>query len=306
MGQRTAHPRLPNFFLAGAPKAGTTSLYHYLGQHPDVYVSPVKEPHYFASEIRPENFTANARRLQTAAVGVWEDYLRLFEGSGGEAALGEGSVCYLWSPSAPVRIAAEVPGARIILMLRDPAERAFSQYLQGLGNGAIRWSLREHIRRNQRHNGAGQLCEHYPFLEFGLYSESVCRYLRQFSASVWIGLYDDFCERPGEVCQSIFRFLDVDPSFAPALVARYQVAQVPRVRAAAWLKRRGYWQAAARRTPAALRPLIRKTLIRRPGQTRMSRADRSYLQDFYREDIQKLAGVLNRDLSAWLTDPLPV
>src|SRR6185436_14847515 len=110
--------RLPNFFIAGAPKAGTTSLYHYLDQHPQIYMSAIKEPHYFAAEVREENFDPKLRHWVARDTGDlreflsgpmrekrfggivagWEDYLRLFANAGAESAVGEASVCYLWSP----------------------------------------------------------------------------------------------------------------------------------------------------------------------------------------------------------------
>ena len=139
---------VPNFFIAGAPKAGTTSLYHWLAAHPQVYMSPIKEPSYFSLEARPENFApefqANMRRqmAQLSAceggsvqsrfqgfVAEWEGYLRLFARVTNETAIGEASVFYLWSKTAAQGIAERVPHARILLILRDPAERAFSQYL---------------------------------------------------------------------------------------------------------------------------------------------------------------------------------
>jgi hypothetical protein len=311
--------RLPNFFIVGAPKAGTTSLYNYLDQHPQIYMSAIKEPHFFAAEIRQENFglelrrriARDARGLREFLAGPrrekrfggivtdWEDYLRLFANANHEAALGEASVCYLWSPTAPERIAGRIPDARILVMLRDPVERAFSQYLHGLGNGAIRWSLREHIQRNLHHRSR-QFCVHYPFLEFGLYSEQLGRYLERFGRNVWVGFHEDFKSRPREVLQNICRFLGVDSEFSPDMDRRYLEAQVPRWAAIGWLKRSGFWQAAARVTPAGLRPLLRRALIRRPGTTRLDPADRHFLVDFYREDIRKLARLLGRNLDGWL------
>src|SRR5579864_1438595 len=112
--------RLPNFFIVGAPKAGTTSLYHYLDQHPQIYMSPVKEPNYFASEVRLEGFSEEFREQAVTdiaqlrkyldgpisekrfggLVAAWPDYLKLFKNVQGEQAIGEASVCYLWSESA--------------------------------------------------------------------------------------------------------------------------------------------------------------------------------------------------------------
>ena len=134
--------RLPNFFLVGAPKAGTTSLYSYLDQHPEIFMSAIKEPHFFADEIRKEHCDPELRRRMATdngslrdflsgpmrekrfggIVSDWEDYLRLFANATDESALGEASVCYLWSRTAPGRIAEKIPNAKILVMLRDPAE----------------------------------------------------------------------------------------------------------------------------------------------------------------------------------------
>ena len=181
-----ATPRLPNFFIAGAPKAGTTSLYFYLDQHPEIYMSPVKEANHFAAEIRSEGFAdvlqEQVRREMQAmqqylggamsekrsgAVGLeWVDYLKLFRNASHE----RGSVCYLWSPSAARNIFARIPHARIILILRDPAERAFSQYLQWAGKGKMRQTFAEAFR-NSIVNTGGKFQARSPFLELGLYAD---------------------------------------------------------------------------------------------------------------------------------------
>lgn len=298
-------PRLPNFFLAGAPKTGSTSLYHYLGQHPEIFTSANKEPHFFATEIREENFDPGFRRRvarRTRDVGIVanrEDYLELFAGADQKKAVGEGSVCYLWSPTAAAQIAESIPDAKILVMLRDPAERAWSQYLHGLGIGAIRWGFREHIRRNLR-NRSGRLSVHYPFLEFGLYAEPLCRYLRHFGANVGMWFYEDFRGCPVEVCREIFRFLGVSPDFSPDTARRYMEPKPPRLRAVSWLKGTRVWEAAVKITPQPVRPLVSRALSRRSGEVRMNPADRRWLIDYYREDIRKLGGLAGRDLDHWL------
>ena len=149
-------------------------------------------------------------------------------------------------------------------------------------------------------NSSRQICVHYPFLEFGHYAGQLSRYLARFGRNVWIGFHEDFKRRPLETLRGICRFLGVAEDFSPAMDRRYMEAQVPRLRWLGRLKRAGFWQAAARVTPPALRPFIRRALTRRAGTTRIDPADRSYLVDYSREDIGKLAALLNRDLDGWL------
>jgi hypothetical protein len=156
---------VPNFFIADAPKAGMTTLYHWLAAYPQVYMSPIKKPSYFSLEARPENFDLEYResmRLQMAhvkcllhsglvqsqihgVVAEWEDYLRLFAGVKNETAVGKDSAPYLWSGTAAQGIAKRLPHARILVVLRDSAERAFSRYLHYISLDHVGTSFRQHL-----------------------------------------------------------------------------------------------------------------------------------------------------------------
>jgi hypothetical protein len=239
---------LPNFFIVGAPKAGTTSLYHYLDQHAGVYMCPIKEPCYFASELRPENFSDRERRrveeemrslrlyLDGPAsnkrfgglVTDWDDYVKLFSDAEDGQAIGEASVCYLWSETAAGNIARAAPGARIVMILRDPAERAFSQYLHGLTLGLVRGTFREHVQANlgctERKFGPS-----YPLLEFGLYYEQVGRYLGRFPRqNVFIRLYEEYRDDPLKVLAELLRFLGIEADFPPDIPRRHLEPRIPR------------------------------------------------------------------------------
>jgi hypothetical protein len=113
----------PNLFIVGAAKAGTTSLYHYLAQHPDIYMAPVKEPHFF-SRIHP------APELEAFFPHVSDeaDYLSLFANAHAETVRGEASTSYLSHPDVADAIWQKRPEAKIVIMLRDPVERAYSNY----------------------------------------------------------------------------------------------------------------------------------------------------------------------------------
>ncbi len=114
----------PNFFLVGAAKAGTISIYEYLSQHPEIFFPCIKEPHFF-TQARP----SRQQRFFVHAISDRAEYARLFERACGFATIGDASPSYLWHPEVPCRIRAQVPDARIAIILRDPVERAYSHYL---------------------------------------------------------------------------------------------------------------------------------------------------------------------------------
>jgi hypothetical protein len=319
----SARPQLPNFFIVGAPKAGTTSLYAYLDQHPQVYMSPIKEPNYFAFEMRLENFSEEMRPRITREIGEleeylrgdmrerrfggfvsnWEDYLKLFRHVSDEIAIGEATPIYLWSETAARNIAARIPQARIIINLRNPADRAYSQYLQMLTTGVIGRSFRGQIDANLRCENK-QFGTLWPLLEFGRYFEQVKRYLNEFPRSqIHISLYEDLERVPELLVSDLFTFLGVEAGFAADVTRRHHEPRVPKLAGAAYyLKKWRIWPYLRRLAPEALRPRLRSLVLHSRASLAMEPADRAFLNDYYRDDIQKLAALLGRDLTSWL-DP---
>jgi Sulfotransferase family len=313
--------REPNFFIVGAPKAGTTSLYHYLDQHPDIYMSPIKEPSFFSSETRPENFEDGRKlamsqleedvrkyldgpmdkKLFGGIVRTWPDYLRLFAGAGSQHAVGEASVSYLWSRSAPAAIAARLPHARIIIVLRAPAERAFSQYLHCVSGGVVTQSFREYVGASLRYQGE-KLGVYKPFLEMGFYAEQVQRYLDLFPRKqVGIWIYEETKRNPGEFLREVYRFLGVDSSFVPDMTSRYNEPVIPRmIGPTQTLRRAGIWKLVKDMTPKGVRLAMRDTIFRPAGSVKMHQEDKALVLNFYRDDIRRLEGILGRELKLWL------
>ena len=116
---------LPSFFIVGAPKAGTTSLYHYLEEHPEVYMSPIKETNFFSSkQMQEQELYYDATPIQSK-----NQYLELFKDVSQEKQVGEASVSYLYYTGVAKKILEFNPKAKIVIMLRNPVERAFSHYL---------------------------------------------------------------------------------------------------------------------------------------------------------------------------------
>ena len=201
----------PNFFIVGAAKAGTTSLYSYLRQHPEIFMpSDIKEPHYFA-QVRP----SRAQRYASPVfISDRDAYLRLFRSAGGYRAIGEASPSYLWCPEAPERIHAVAPRARIVITLRDPVERAYSHYLMDYREGMQHLPFHEALQADWRSREKGWAVSQL-YVELGFYARQIERYLRLFGAErVHVLLYEDIrrlAHGDRRVLADILRFLDVDP-----------------------------------------------------------------------------------------------
>ncbi len=210
---------MPNFFIVGAQKAGTTSLYHYLNQHPQVYMSPIKEPFFFDHELDSKGEVVRREfegHRQPPRFTNIEEYSALFEGVRGEKAIGEATPLYIYAPGTAGRIERYVPGAKSIALLRNPADRAYSAFLYAVRMGVepltdFAQALREEPFRMRNR-------WHYVFhyRSRGLYYQQLKRYDEVFGRErLGVGLYEDMREDPAGVAQSVFRFLEVDDTFAP-------------------------------------------------------------------------------------------
>jgi hypothetical protein len=219
-----------------------------------------------------------------------------------EIAIGEASAAYLWSETAAENIRAEFPDARIVMMLRDPAERAYSQYLHQVSVGLTRATFREHIQACLVAHGP-ELGIHHPFLEIGLYAEQVKRYLARFPADhIRIYWYDEAWRRPDWLFTDLFQFLGVDAAFRPDTSHKNHERRAPR-----WvglhyiLKKLAIWYPLRALVPARLRPRLRGLTFRKGKSLAMDPVDRRFLVDYYRDDIRHLASLMDRDLGAWLS-----
>ncbi len=200
----------PNFFIVGAAKAGTTSLYAYLRQHPEIFMpEEVKETHYFA-QVRP----SHAQRFASPVfISDRADYLRLFRKARGYPAIGEACPSYLWSEAAPARIHAAAPGARIIITLRDPIERAYSHYLMDYREGMQHLPFFEALQADWQSPEKGWAVSNL-YVELGCYARQIERYWRFFGEDrVHILFHDDLRRLAAgdrQVLADILRFLEVD------------------------------------------------------------------------------------------------
>jgi hypothetical protein len=288
-------------------------------------MSPVKEPSYFSFETRPENFSSKYRAMireqmenvrkgldrglaQNSVRGIvseWTDYLRLFTGATREKAIGEASVCYLWSQTAARAIRERVPRARILLILRDPADRVFSQYLHYRSFGHSTVSFRQHIERCL--SSDRQFSPYNPFLELGLYAGQVERFLASFPREqIRIWLYEETLKDAKMFHREVLEFLGVDPAGGTEIKKRYFEVTVPRIPVLTnALKRAGIYGSLRDALPSGFERFVRPVFCRHRRTLHMSARDRVFLVDFYRQDVCRLEQLIGRDLSAWRSYDMP-
>ena len=296
--------RLPNFVLAGPPKTGSTSLYGYLQQHPQVYMSGNKEPTFFgAADLWSEPYhDYTMRRIANGAplVREWGDYVALFQDGGEETAIGEASVDYFWLPGAAQAMHAKLPAARLIFVLRDPAERLFSEYLPTLWraqSGSPISFRAQFVAAVDRFDPAAAVRPHV-----GRYATHLERFFALFPRNqVRVYMYEDYRADPAGLLRDIFAFLDVDPGCPIDLSVSHNVPILPRLPRLHAMRRRLFGKTPLTTwLPEKVRRPLSRWYHQRRSNVRMSPTDRAMVIDFYREEIMRTAELLERDLSAWL------
>lgn len=295
---------LPNFLLIGAAKAGTTSLYHYLNQHPQIYMSPVKEPRFFAPEFYHTNPNAPIRKGSRQDPLDIQEYEALFEGATHEIAIGEASTEYLFFPKTAHRIKRHLPNAKLIAILRDPVERAFSAFCYQVRDNceflSFEQALQQETKRIQEKWRPGWL-----YLTGGFYYTQLKQYFDVFDRhQIKIYLYSDLCKNSQAVAQDIYRFLGVDDRIVPD-TSKKNISVVPRnkflhrcIQENALLK-----SAAKTILPEFLyqglaQSIKTYTFKEKPALPPNLKQD---LIKVYRDDRLKLEELIQRDLSHWLT-----
>lgn len=290
----------PNFLIIGAIKGGTTSLHEYLRQHPDVFMPERKELGYFAfDESRPADEGLN--RYVVRDVG---EYLAHFAGSSGHRAIGEASPQYLWSPIAPARIRELLLHARLVAVLRDPVDRAYSAYLHLVREGAEICPTFEQAWEEEPKRIAARLGPLWRYTEVGFYAAQLERYFALFPRErILIRLFDDLQADAAALVRDVFRFLTVDDTFQPNVGARLNPSGVPRSRRLqSWLRgRSAVVSAAAKLIPAGPRRRLARAVERRNlEKPALAPQTRERLIALFREDILRTQDLIQRDLSAWL------
>ena len=215
-------PRRPNFFIVGQPKSGSTALHNFLHAHPDIYMSPYKEPSYFCRDLHAESDAFHNKRIYFPIRTV-DQYAPLFEDARQETIVGESSVNYLYSKVAATEIHAYNPDAKILMILRDPVDYLSSFYEMNVRRA---WetasTLEEALLLEGKREAGTSIPPNVGFPSTLFYRKRINYYdqARRFldcfpTNHVKIVLYENFQKNNARVYHEILEFLGVDTSFQP-------------------------------------------------------------------------------------------
>lgn len=293
---------LPNFLMVGTAKAATTSIHAYLNQHPDVFMSEKKEPCFFSfyDELSPQ-FTDS---IPVDYVHSLSAYLALFEQAMDYKIRGESSTPYLFFYDKTIenikKIIPNYRSVKILIMLRNPVDRAYSQYMMRVRDVFEDLSFEEALRAEKTRIEAHAHFDSF-YVERGFYYKQVKAYLENFD-QVKVLFYEDFKADPQGVLTEILDFLEVDRVVLQTS-KRENVSGVPRLKFMSQLvlSRSKVKKKLANLLPYTLKaPLLnayRKLNFKQPPA--MKPETREQLKALYREDVMKLEKLLHKDLSNW-------
>tara|TARA_B100000902_G_scaffold163425_2_gene158618 strand:+ start:40070 stop:40978 length:909 start_codon:yes stop_codon:yes gene_type:complete len=298
--------KLPNFLIVGAAKSGTSSLHHYLNQHPDVFMSYIdkngnnaKEPHFMVKE-EVQN------RLH---FGVWnfKDYKDLFSRVNEEKAVGEASVFYLYYSELAITNIKKYLGSdtKIIIILRNPIDRAYSAYYH------VSRSMKEYLNfeealenEENRIKKDLNLTPMVMYRDMGLYYKMVKLYQENFK-NVHILLHEDLKTHPKLELKKVFKFLEVNSNYNVDLSIKINVGGKK------W--RNKYFKVFLQKDSMIKRIVSfilsinllkhhKKKLLSlfKRNINPMSRDTRLLLKDFFKEDISELSKIIDKDLDKWI------
>lgn len=281
---------LPDFIIIGAAKCGTTSLHNYLNQHPQIYICPQKETFFFINEPK------RSYHKNYGAITEFSKYTDLFKDAPENSVIGEISTNYYAYPESAQLIYDTLPQVKIIAILRDPADRAFSNYQMFASAG------------HETEDFANMIYEDNKYIKRGFYYSQLIPFFNCFELNkIKILLFDDFSNDPVSFLQDLFQFIGVDDQFIPDMSKKSRQGGLPKNKIINHLLikqnplRNSVASILRLLMPLNLRQKIRSSLIK--GNRYKGKLEpelRRELINIYRSDILKLQDLIQRDLSGWL------
>ncbi|MAZ72133.1 MAG: hypothetical protein CMC70_03205 [Flavobacteriaceae bacterium] len=279
----------PNFLIIGCNKGGTTSLFQYLKEHPEVFMPRIKEPMFF--NYYQKTGEDGAFRTQKV-IKSFPSYRKIFEGSEAYKVSGEASTSYLANPYCAANIYDFNPTMKLIAILRNPIERAFSNYLM-----YVRWGEEKRTFKNALKDEmeGKELPQGKQYIYLGRYLKSLQIYSSTFGEEqIKVLLYDDLKSSPHQLFKEVCGFLNIDDSFTPNLNKRFNTNDAVEIRPIYRnLKRLDRKFNFSKILPNSLKKKIH-------AKPTMKAREKQKLIDLYNDEILGLSEFLQRDLNHWL------
>ena len=305
---------LPNFFIVGAAKSGTTSLYYYLKQHPEIFMPHIKEPLFFCFHDIPDHEFANViyPNDPDEYIRDFQGYADLFLKQAGPKAVGEASAGYLFYYKKTIqnirKLLPDWENIKIIIILRNPVEASFSHYSMYQMRGDEIRTFEESLDNEKQVLSAGKGLDTLVHFQRFFYYSQVKAYLESFN-HVRIYLYDDLVRNQLETIQAMYTFLGVDSSYIPDMEIKYNATGTPK---SEFIHN---FLTKPNLLKKVLKPLVSmissdETIIRMidliksknlsTSKPLINNVMKMRLTEYYREDILKLQKLIKRDLGHWL------
>ena len=293
---------LPNLLIVGAAKCGTTSLHNYLKQHPDIFMSKQKEPHFLINSDIGED------RIHKA-ITVLEDYEDMFKTDSIYKYKGESSVMYLAFPEFSIKNIKKYldPNVKIIIMLRNPVERAFAGYLHNLRyNPSENLSFEEALEKSEaRYYKERDITPDTRYLHVGNYYSQVESFISMFNDNVLVIMYEDYVNDIDLCLANVFDFLDID---------KISVDTSRRHMVGGWVFKRKFLRnllIPKNNFKSLIKNLLPNKKIRKAIKQKImnmstvenpsiSEDMHKKLTEYYRKDIDNLSKLLNKELNCWI------
>ena len=282
----------PDFMIVGASKAGTTSLFRILASSEAVYMPEKKELNFFSVATR-------SKKIHEISLDKYKKY---FDRAPTGTLIGEASPSYLWFPGVSEKIKYFLPAARIVMILRNPVDRFWSDYQYAVFRGYHQHELPEILSGRHAENFGWH--SPYALIQKGRYANQVASYLDAFGKeNVFIALFDDFVSAPVSVAQSVMEFIGSDAR-VDERSTWHNLGRTVRSRRLASARPLVTTSRLLARLPRSWRTFVDDRYLAvnsKPGKVQIPNPVRAQLLEIYAEDIEKLSSLLSRDLSSWLT-----
>jgi len=293
-----------NFIVIGAMKAATTSLYTYLKQHPEIFMTKVKEPMFFNNFNQNKDYKLLGRKGNK--ITTLEEYFSLFSDVENESAIGEASPAYIYNENAPQLIKEHLPDVKIIAILRQPVERAYSNYLHTKRADRENLNSFEQVIEIENQRIEDNWSPLYHYIEKGYYSVQLKRYYNIFpKENIKVYLFEDVVKNTKETLKDIFKFLNVDENIEVDTSKKSNVSGTPNGVMGYILKKMRFYNLMPKFAISDYLPPFVVNLLFKSVYTKAEKLNSDLRKEltnrFYKEEIKNLEKLIDKDLSSWLS-----